>query len=142
MDEETRPGSIAEMPAQRAAAPATKAQARGRFFNTGNAFNVQLPPVPDHIFTREPALALDPATPTGLIACDLSDTLGCAFLATTPLVLIRYARIRAGETLRMDFNASGIMAYVIAGSGSTECGDERIGWAAGDILVLPLPAIT
>jgi hypothetical protein len=47
--------SIAEMPAQRPRDPATAAQARGRFFNTGNAFNVQLPPVPDHLFTAEPA---------------------------------------------------------------------------------------
>ena len=40
-----RPRSIAEMPVQRPAAPATPAEARGRFFNTGNAFNVQLPPI-------------------------------------------------------------------------------------------------
>ena len=129
--------SIAEMPAQRAAAPQTKAEARGRFFNTGNAFNVQLPPVPDHIFTDEPALAMDPATPTGLIPCDLSAVLACPFPATTPLVLIRYARIKAGETLRTDFNASGVIAYVICGAGSTACGDELIEWSAGDILVLP-----
>ncbi len=137
MDEETRPTSIAEMPVQRPASPSTQAQARGRFFNTGNAFNVQLPPVPDHIFTEQPAIAMDPATPTGLIPCDLSGVLGCAFAATTPLVLIRYARIRAGETLATDFNASGIMVYVIAGAGSTVCGDERIDWSEGDILVLP-----
>ncbi len=37
-------------------------EARGRFFNTGNAFNVKLPPVPDHSFVAEPRLALDPAT--------------------------------------------------------------------------------
>ena len=74
--------SIAEMPAQRAAAPASMAQARGRFFNTRNAFNVQLPPVPDTAFTAEPARALDPATPTGLIACDISATLDCDFPAT------------------------------------------------------------
>ena len=48
------------MPAQRPSNPATAAQARGRFFNTGNAFNVQLPPVPDHLFTAEPVAALDP----------------------------------------------------------------------------------
>lgn len=137
MDEESRPGSIAEMTVQRAAAPSTKAEARGRFFNTGNAFNVQLPPVPDHIFTEEAALALDPAAPTGLFPCDLSAVLNCSYPATTPLVLIRYARIRAGESLRTDFNASGVMAYVIAGAGSTTCGDERIEWSAGDIMVLP-----
>jgi hypothetical protein len=66
MPDDARPPSIADMPAQVAATPATPAEARGRFFNTGNAFNVQLPPVPDHSFTAEPRRALDPATPTGL----------------------------------------------------------------------------
>jgi gentisate 1,2-dioxygenase len=129
--------SIADMPAQRPASPATQAEARGRFFNTGNAFNVQLPPVPDHIFTGEPARALDPDTATGLIPCDISGMLGCTFPATTPLVLIRYGRIRAGESLQTDFEASGVMIYVIAGAGSTGCDGEHIAWGAGDILVLP-----
>jgi len=129
--------SIAEMPAQRAAAPASEAQARGRFFNTGNAFNVQLPPVPDMAFTAEPARALDPATPTGLIACDISAMLECDFPATSPLVLARYARIRAGERLETDFVASGVVIYVIQGRGQTRCGDEAVNWGAGDLLVLP-----
>jgi len=76
-----RPRSIAEMPAQRPAVPATPAEARGRFFNTGNGFNVQLPAVPDQIFTHEPAIALDPATPTGLIACDIAADLAGGFPA-------------------------------------------------------------
>ncbi len=125
------------MPVQRAAAPRTPAEARGRFFNTGNGFDVKLPPVPDHIFTDEPALALDPATPTGLIPCDLSGVLACGFPATTPLILIRYAKIKVNEALRTDFNASGVMAYVIRGAGSTTCEGETVGWNAGDILVLP-----
>lgn len=137
MAEEDRPRSIADLPAQRAAAPKTKAQARALYFNTGNAFNVQMPPVPDHVFTDEPARALDPDTPTGFIACDLSSELGCAFPATTPLVLARYARIRRGETLGADFAASGVIGYVIEGSGGTDCGAERLEWRAGDTFVLP-----
>ena len=129
--------SIAEMPAQRPTAPNSPAQARGRFFNTGNGFNVVLPPVPDMAFIAEPARALDPATPTGLIPCDISDQLGCAFPATSPLVLARYARIRAGETLPTDFAASGVIAYVIAGNGQTICGNETIAWGKGDLMVLP-----
>jgi gentisate 1,2-dioxygenase len=132
-----RPRTIAEMPAQRPADPATAAQARGRFFNTGNAFNVQLPPVPDHLFTAEPLAALDPEAPTGLIACDLSPQLACPFPATTPLVLARYARIRSGETLNTAFIASGIICYVIQGAGSTDGGAERIVWNAGDLFILP-----
>ena len=131
------PRTIADMPAQKASAPASPAQSRGRFFNTGNAFNLKLPPVPDHVFTEEPLRALDPATPTGLIPCDLSAALDCLFPATTPLVLVRYAKIRAGETLTTDFAASGIVVYVIRGSGTTSCAGESIAWSEGDLFILP-----
>ncbi len=132
-----RPQSIADLPAQRPSDPATQAQARGRFFNTGNAFNVTLPPVPDHLFTAEAAAALDPHAPTGLFACDLSQDLACPFPATTPLVLARYARIRAGEALTTAFAASGIICYVIQGSGTTATGGEPIAWNPGDLFILP-----
>ena len=125
------------MPAQRPSDPATAAQARGRFFDPGNGFNVQLAPVPDHLFTAEPAAALNPDAPTGLIACDISQQLTCPFPATTPLVLARYARIRAGETLTTEFAASGIVCYVIQGAGNTEGGSGRIDWHAGDVFILP-----
>jgi hypothetical protein len=137
MAEQSQPRSIAEMPAQRSAAPATAAEARGRFFNTGNSFNVRLPPVPDRISVAEPAKALDPATSTGLIACDISADLACRFPATTPLVLAQYARIRAGETLTTDFVASGAIAYVMTGSGKTQCAAQEIAWAVGDLFILP-----
>ncbi len=137
MTDEVRPRSIADMPAQKPAEAATKAEARGRFFNTGNAFNVQLPPVPDRIFTEEAHVALDPASPTGLVACDISQELACDFPATTPLVLAQYARIRAGEMLRTDFAASGVIAYVIQGNGRTQCEEETIAWSEGDLFVLP-----
>jgi hypothetical protein len=137
MAEQNRPRSIADMPAQRPSAPTTPAEARGRFFNTGNGFNVQLPPVPDRIFVSEPAAALDPATPTRLIACDISADLACRFPATTPFVLAHYARIRAGETLATDFVASGVIAYVIAGSGTTQCAGQEIAWNTGDLFILP-----
>jgi gentisate 1,2-dioxygenase len=137
MADPNRPHSIAEMPAQHPIAPATPAEARGRFFNTGNGFNVQLPSVPDRIFTTEPAKALDPAAPTGLIACDISADLACRFPATTPLVLAHYARICAGETLSTEFVASGVIAYVITGSGTTRCAGQEIAWNAGDLFILP-----
>jgi gentisate 1,2-dioxygenase len=137
MPDDARPHNIADMPAQIAVKPATRAEARGRFFNTGNAFNVQLPPVPDRSFTNEPCRALDPATSTGLITCDISNELDCPFPATTPLVLAHYAKLRAGETLTTDFVASGVIAYVIRGSGITRCADEQIDWNQGDLFVLP-----
>ena len=132
-----RSRSIADMPAQRPTAPSTPEQARGRFFNTGNAFNVRLPPVPDHLFTAEPQKALDPSTPTGLIVCDLSRELACDFPATSPFVLARYARIRAGERLETDFAASGVICYVMVGSGTTEGVGTRVDWRAGDLIILP-----
>jgi gentisate 1,2-dioxygenase len=93
--------------------------------------------VPDRIFVDEAAQALDPATPSGLIACDISDELACAFPATTPLVLARYARIRAGDTLTTDFAASGVIVYVMQGTGATRCAHEEIAWTAGDLFILP-----
>jgi gentisate 1,2-dioxygenase len=135
--ESARPLNIAEMPAQRPAAPATPEQARGRFFNTGNGFNVKLPPVPDHLFTEEPIKALDPATPTGLIACDISHMLACDFPATSPFVLARYAKIRAGELLETDFAASGVIAYAMVGSGTSEGAGAAMRWSAGDLMILP-----
>jgi len=137
MPNDLLPQTIADMPAQKALAPLTAAQGRGRFFNTGNAFDVRLPAVPDHCFTAEPARALDPATPTSLIACDLSAALACSFPATTPLVLARYARIRAGEALATDFAASGVIGYVIRGGGTTSCTGESIAWREGDLFILP-----
>ena len=131
------PRSIADLPAQRAAAPQSAAQERALYFNTGNAFDVKLPEVPDTSFTEEPALALHGSTATGLIACDRSRELGTSYPATTPLVLARYARIRAGESLVTQFEASGVMLYVMQGSGHTRCGSEDIAWAEGDVFVLP-----
>lgn len=137
MPDSVRPTSIADLPAQVAAAPETEAQERGRFFNPGNAFNVILPPVPDTAFTAEPARALDPATPTGFIPCDASDVLECPFPATSPLVLAAYARVKAGDSLDVDVRATGLIYYVIQGAGSARIGDETVAWGQGDVFVAP-----
>jgi gentisate 1,2-dioxygenase len=133
----SQPKSIADLPVQRATSPRTEAQARALYFNTGNAFNQKLTEVPDQSFIDEPARALNPASPTGLINCDRSQDLGTVYPATTPLVLVRYARIRAGESLRAEFVASGVVVYVMVGSGTTACGMEQISWEPGDVFVLP-----
>jgi gentisate 1,2-dioxygenase len=129
--------AMVEMPVQRPASAASAAASRARFFNSGNAFNIKLPPVPDAAFTDEPARALRPDAPTGFVACDISAQLGCAFPATTPFVLARYARIRPGEALAADFVATGSIWYVIQGAGETECYPERFAWSAGDAFLLP-----
>ena len=133
----SEPKSIAGLPPQHARNPATEAQARARYFNTGNAFNVILPDVPNAVFADEPARALSEATETGFIDCDASNVMQCAFPATSPLLLARYARIRGGESLSCDFNASGIVHHVIAGSGTSEVAGERIAWSPGDVFVTP-----
>jgi gentisate 1,2-dioxygenase len=128
---------MADLPVQQSTAPATQAQSRARFFNSGNAFNVKLSAVAPRTFTKEAAAALAPAAPTGLYPCDQSADLGCDFPATTPLMLARYARIAPHETLATDWSATGSIWYVISGDGASDCGAERIAWAAGDIFLLP-----
>jgi hypothetical protein len=131
------PTSIAELPAQKASAPTTPAQSRGLYYNTGNAFNVSFSDVPDNSFVDQPRLALDHNSPTALFTCDSAKGLNTDFPATTPLVLAHYARVRAGETLVTNFEASGVIVYVMVGAGSTECGTERVDWKPGDVFILP-----
>ena len=109
MPDTALPQSIGDLPPQSAAAPTNEAQARARFFNTGNAFNVILPPVPDKAFTEEPARAFAAQTPTGLVACDVSDEMQCPFPATSPFVLAYYAKVKAGETLATAREAMGLV---------------------------------
>lgn len=132
-----RAKTMAELPAQHAQAPGTDAEARGRFFNSGNAFNIKLPPVPNAVFADEAARALNDATPTGVIVCDASEAMACDFPATSPFLLARYLRLRAGDSLRLSAKATGVVHYVIAGRGVTRMGDEQITWEAGDVFVAP-----
>ena len=128
---------MADLPAQLAQNPRDAAGARARFFNSGNAFNIKLPPVPGHIFTDPATRALADDTPTGFIACDQASAMACAFPATTPLMLARYATIAAGETLVSDFMASGSIWYVIKGHGTSAWNGEVVHWAPGDVVLLP-----
>lgn len=119
------------------ARPATAAQARARFFNSGNAFNLKLPPVPRARFDAARDAALAAGAATGPYPMDQSAAIGCGFPATTPLVLARYLRIAPGDTLATRFAASGEVHYVIAGSGETRSAGETIAWEPGDVMVLP-----
>lgn len=110
---------------------------RARYLTPEQAFNLKYPAVPAHCFIEERDRAFDPETATGLIAMDASADMGLDFPATTPLVLARFARIKAGETLRTYTRSTTEIYYVIEGAGSTEHGDDQIDWAAGDIFILP-----
>jgi len=137
MQDTVKYSTMGELPVQLPSSPSSDAEQRARFFNSGNAFMVKLSDVPDAAFVDEPAKALDPATPTGLIMCDSSKALNTSFPATSPLVLAHYGRVRNGETLHCEFEASGIIYYVIQGSGTTDCDGEVINWGAGDVFVAP-----
>lgn len=132
-----RPQTMKDLPAQHASDPASEAEARARFFNSGNAFNIILPEVPNAVFADEPRRALDPATPTGVINCDASQDMQCAFPATSPFLLARYVRVNAGDHLSLTSTATGVVHYVIEGKGSTDAGGETIAWQAGDVFVTP-----
>lgn len=127
---------MADMPVQLPSGPNGPAEVRARFFNSGNAFNVKLPPVPAERFVSEPELALSSGA-TGFYACDQSATIGSPFPATTPLMLARYASIAPGETLTADFRATGAIWYVIRGSGSVAAGTEVFDFGPGDVFLTP-----
>ncbi|WPZ35731.1 cupin domain-containing protein [Thalassobaculum sp. OXR-137] len=115
----------------------TDAQRRARFFNSGNAFNLKLPSVPRARFDAERDAAFAEDAASGLFAMDQSDAFGGSFPATTPLVLARYIRVTAGDTVTTAFIASGEVIYAIVGSGTTTIGSETISWGPGDVMVLP-----
>ena len=108
---------------------------RARYFSDDNGFTFRWPPVPVRQFLAERDKAFDPNTPTGMIALDSADALGTPFAATTPALLLRYIKIRAGEELRTALNASGEICYVINGSGESKNGADTIRWSAGDMFL-------
>lgn len=127
---------MAEMPVQHPRAPKTEAEARGRYFNSGNAFNIKLPPVTPRILRDEPARALARNT-TGWVLCDLSAELDCPFPATTPLMLARYATVLAGDTLDVTLTCTASIWYVIDGTARVTLGDEAADLGKGDVFLLP-----
>lgn len=119
------------------AAKETRYTQRARYFNSGNAFALKYPAVPRHIFLAERDRAFAPETATGLIDLDLSEVLQLPYAATTPLILARYARIGAADSLSTSFRSSGEICYVIQGRGNTVAQDDDIEWKAGDTIFLP-----
>jgi len=114
-------------------APQSPAQQRARYCTSENPFTFGYPPVPVRQFLAERDRAFDAATPTSTIALDASGDLATAYPATTPTLLCRYFRIRAGESLRTDFAASSEVFYVMSGNGESRSRDEAIAWSAGDV---------
>ncbi len=117
--------------------PRSAYTARGRYLTPTNSFRDKLPPVPAAIFTAERDRAFDRDSPTGAVALDISDRLASPVPATTPLLLARYVRIRAGARLPLHLRATAVVHYVIRGSGETTNRNDRLAWAEGDIFCLP-----
>ncbi|RYF56661.1 MAG: hypothetical protein EOO27_17775, partial [Comamonadaceae bacterium] len=106
--------SMAALGVQYARLPENLAQARARYFNSANAFNVKLSEVPAGIFSS-PVEQARSLPVTAWYPCDQSGQLGSAWAATTPFMLARYARVQPGDTLRAAFLASGAICYVMQG---------------------------
>jgi gentisate 1,2-dioxygenase len=130
-------GKSSGLAGERPASAGTVFTERARYFDSSNAFALKYPPVPCHQFLAERDRALDPATGTAIIPLDLSDRLETDFPATTPLILTRYLRIRAGDRLATRLKASAEMYYVIEGSGETSKALDALRWGAGDVFCLP-----
>ena len=119
----------------------TSWQERARYYNPQEAFSVVLSPLPSVAFTQERDRAFDNSTPTGLIDMDLSELLNTPYPATTPLLMSRYLRIRAGERFTIEVRASMQLLTVCTGSGQTSADGETVRWGAGDVLMLPGDAL-
>jgi gentisate 1,2-dioxygenase len=118
-------------------AAGTQYSERARYNTSENPFTFRWPAVPVHKFMAERDRAFDPTTPTGAIALDISAELGIAYPATTPTLLARYLRIRAGEELHTAFVAAGEACYVMKGQGESRNGSDLIAWGAGDVFCFP-----
>ena len=112
------------------AEPQSTYERRARYYTSENPFTFGYPPVPARQFLAERDRAFDPATPTSAIALDAAGDLGTPYPATTPTLLCRYMKIRAGEQLRTALAASGAIYYVMAGSGESRNAAELIKWSA------------
>ncbi len=72
-----------------------------------------------------------------VIPFDLSDKLDCPWPATSPSLLANFVRVRAGESLETNPDATSQLFHVIQGSGQTRFEGRSIPWSQGDTFVLP-----
>ena len=90
--------------------------------------------VPIRAFSRE----LYSDGPTRIIPLDLSDELGLADgPATSPALVAHFVRIRAGEQIATNPNATSQLYYVIYGRGFSAVNGRLVRWEKGDFLTLP-----
>ena len=80
---------MANLPVQHPTAPASEAARRARFFNSGNAFNIKLPPVPARRFDAVLDAALAAPGATAAFQCDQSGDLGCSPCSSSSRITAR-----------------------------------------------------
>ena len=117
--------------------PNTPYTSRAVYLTPSNGFGTQLPKVPSHIFITERDQAFNPSTGTAIINLDLSDKLKTEYPATTPNLLARYVRVKAGETQYLNLTSAGEVYYLLEGAGSIAKGEDLINWVEGDSVCLP-----
>ena len=117
--------------------PNTPYTSRAVYLTPSNGFGTQLPKVPAHIFITERDQAFNPSTGTAIINLDLRDKLKTEYPATTPNLLARYVRVKAGETQCLNLTSAGEVYYLLEGAGSIAKGEDLINWVEGDSVCLP-----
>jgi mannose-6-phosphate isomerase-like protein (cupin superfamily) len=110
---------------------------RARYVPVEQGFNIKRPPIEPHAFIAEMTRAFADDAGTAFIPLDLSPRLCTDYAATTPFMLVRYARVRERDTLACTLAASGEMWVVLRGKGYLKRGDEIVNWTENDVLALP-----
>lgn len=103
-------------------------------------------PIGSGMISPVPAVEFDPSLynsgETRLIPLDLSKELKTPYPATAPSLLANFIRIKAGEFIHTQPNATSELYYIISGAGSTEVGGDTIQWKKGDFLTLPAGSVS
>ena len=102
---------------------------RARYVCNENGFAFSYPPVQARQFLAEREWAFDQDAASGMLDLDASNALGTAYAATTPSLLCRYIKVRAGDRLSGMVVATGEVFYVITGSGASHNGVDEIAWS-------------
>ena len=110
-----------------------KWEVQAEFKEYMSAVNPKMPIIDVASFPSE----LHASGKTRLIPFDLSKQLKTAYPASTPNLYAGYIRIKAGESIKTDFNAASQMFFVISGSGDSSMNYGTIKWKTGDLFTLP-----
>ena len=113
------------------------------FFEYSQAANPIRPSLTPRLPYRVFPASLHADGPTRAVSLDLSAELGCEGPATSPGLLASFLRIRAGESITLDPNATSQVFYVMRGMGGTAVDEAVVAWSAGDFFAIPggLPAV-